>query len=350
MSAPVACSRPGQVRKRATARAARAAAFIAAGMALAVLLAPGVARAIPEDDVVPEGVLGIRLNLRQETQSRTIDRGSRHADLINYVIPNDTIRAEVDGTIERSIRTYDLLLTYGISDSWNLSLNLPYMELKQDSTLFTTSSDPEVQGALEGLETRRQSGLGDITVTSLHRPKFGDWNAVEWGWGVIRPTGEQEAPYVGAPTFDRRSAANSVFGFFHYTRFPAISRSRFDLRFWGAVARRDTVTVPGGERKTVDVGNRTSLRMGWAQELGPAAMGLEVDILDKRSNSVANERLQDPARAHVLRYYLGFGNMTRLESQPLAFPYQLNIQFEQVLRGTNVPDGDTVTVSLQTYF
>ncbi len=79
-------------------------------------------------------------------------------------------------------------------------------------------------------------------------------------------------------------------------------------------------------------------------------MGLELDLIDRRSNSLGGERQGDPVRAQVLRYHFGFGNLAALEQGPVAFPYRINVQFETPLRGSNVPEREGFTVYLQTYF
>jgi hypothetical protein len=319
-------------------------------LALGCTLLPGGAGAVPEDEIVPEGVWGVRLMFRSETQDSTIDRGGRNAKLINYVIPEDDIRAEVDGQIERSIRRHDVLLTYGISDSWNLSLNVPYLEMEQDSSLTSASADPEVQAAVARLQSESLSGLGELTLTSLHRPVFSDWNSLVMGYGLNYPAGGQEQPYVGSNTFALHTPVASVFGLVHYTRYPAINRSRFDVRGWVALSLTDDVTTAQGDSRKLEQGNRVSIRAGWSQEIGSVSAGLEVEILDQRNNTLGGERLSDRLRAQFLRLHVGFGNLAELESGPMAFPYQFNIQFESLQRGTNVPDGDNVSLIFQTYF
>lgn len=324
--------------------------FVGVGLvAILAVILPAKAAALFEDVIVPEGSWGARVMLDLETQDSTVDRASRTALLINYVIPDDDVRAQVEGGIERSRQQFDFLFTYGVSDQWNISLNIPFVEFEQDSSLSTNSTDPEVAALVDRLQSETLSGFGDLTLTSLHRPLFSDWNAFLWGYGLIKPLGGQENPYEGTQTFDIRSPASSLFLFLHYTRYPGIRGARFDARGWAAKALKETVSVPGGEAPLV-LGNRVSLKFGWSQEMGPVTLGLEGEFFDQRTSTVGPARTGDQARAQFLRLHLGFGNLAGLETGPLAFPYRLDIQFESLERGSNVPQGNRVRVALQTFF
>ncbi len=317
---------------------------------LALFLAPPRAMALIEDDVVPEGAWGARLRLHLETQDATLDKASRFAPLINYVIPDDEIRAQVEGNIERSIQRLDFLFTYGVTDRWNLSLNIPYLELEQDSTLEPTSTDPDVVALVERLQSKKLSGTGDYTLTSLHRTIFSDWNAFLVGYGFIVPSTSQQGVYVGAPTFDTVSAVTSTFVLFHYTRYPAIHGARFDLRAWGSTGFKGRASVPDGPEKKLEPGNRISLLFAWSQEFGPVSSGLEYEFFDQRSGSLNGTRLKDQARGQYLRFQLGFGNLAGLEKGPLAFPFRFDMQIESLERGSNLPKGERILFTLQTYF
>ncbi len=328
----------------------RTLAALAALAALAFFLAPPRALALIEDDVVPEGAWGARLSLHLETQDATKDNASRFAPLINYVIPDDEIRAQVEGNIERSIRRLDFLFTYGVTDTWNLSLNIPYLELEQDSTLFPTSDDPGVAAVVERLQSKKLSGTGDFTLTSMHRTVFSDWNGFLFGYGLIVPSTSQQEVYVGAPTFDTVSAVTYTFLLFHYTRYPAIHGARFDLRAWGSAGIKGRASVPDGPEQKLEPGNRTSLKFAWSQEFGPVASGLEYEFFEKRSGSLNGTRLKDQARGQYLRFQMGFGNLAGLEKGPLAFPFRFDMQIESLERGSNLPKGERMVFTLQTYF
>lgn len=322
---------------------------LAALGAIAWLLLPGKALALFEDEMVPEEVWGVRIMLDLVNRDSTVDRASRGGPLINYVIPDVEIRSQVEGGITRSIRRFDFLFTFGMRDNWNLSLNVPYLRLEQNSTLETTSEDPEVLAVVERLQSEELSGLGDLVLTSLHRTVFSDWNAVLFGYGIKYPFGGQQSDYVGTPTFDLVSPGSSVFFLFHYTRYPAFTGARFDIRLWGEQGIKSSASVPGGEQK-VDEGNETSLSVGWSQEFGPVTAGLEGEFFNQRSNSLAGNRLFDQVRAQFLKFHLGFGNLAGLEKGPVAFPFRFDLQVEILERGSNLPTGERLLLSLQTFF
>lgn len=316
---------------------------------MAWLSLPGQALALFEEEMVPEDAWGARIMLDLVDQDSTVDKASRGAPLINYVIPDAEVRSLVEGGITRSIRRLDFILTFGMSDKWNLSLNVPFLRMEQDSSLVTTSDDPEVLAVVERLQSDSLSGFGDLELASWYRPVFTDWNAVVLGLGIRHPSGGQQSDYVGTPTFDLVSPGSAIFFLFHYTRYPAIHGARFDLRLRGEKGIPNTASVPGGEQK-LDEGNEVSVTFGWSQEFGPVNAGLEGEFFAHRSNSLGGTRLRDEVRAQFLKFRLGFGNLAGLEEGAVAFPYRFDLRIESLESGSNLPRGNRLLLSLQTFF
>ncbi len=194
-------------------------------LAVLLLLLPALAPAAVDDEFVPEGTLFTRITLRTETQDRAISRLNKPDTFKDYAIPNAAIRGEISGDIEREVTRFDFRFTLGLSDSWNISLNVPWLDLKQNSTL-STSGSAEAVATVARLQSDSISGLGEIEFTNLHRPIFSDWNAFIWGYGLAYPGSSQQSPYHDSSTFDLSTPVPWSFIFIHYTRYPAPPTAR----------------------------------------------------------------------------------------------------------------------------
>ena len=314
---------------------------------------PSAAFGLLEDEMVPEGKWFFRASVRQATQQKFFDRGKNEGTLKDALIPDPELRSQIEGDITRKIFRTDLLFTFGASDRWNLSLNLPYLDMTQESSLAVTSgASPEAAAELEQrqLQNRALSGVGDVRLPSQHRPVFSDRAGFIWGYGLVIPGGGQQTPFVDRTTFDLRSPLPAYFVFLHPTAYPGGSRSRLDFRVLAEKGVRGNVDTPAGERKTLDPGSRTAVTVGYSGEIGPVALGAEAELRMARASTLARERLGDTVRALAGRFHLGIGNVAQLEEGPVAFPYQLLLEVEHIARGTNTPLGSFFSFTFQTYF
>lgn len=269
----------------------------------------------------------------------------------NYLIREPSLREEIEGSITRSITRYDLRTTYGISDSWNISLNIPFVEINQNSTISPLSgASASAQELADLLQTRTIQGVGDVELTSLHRPLFSDWNALVWGYGFTIPGESQTEPYVDATSLQLGEPAPMAFGFVHYTRFTALPRSRFDFRPFVRHMFSAPVTVASGETRRLEPVNRLSVKFDWSQELGNFVYGLGAEFMGQGEHTINGERLVDQVRGQIVRTRIGYGNMAGLEDGPQSFSYQLQLEFRSVLRAANIPHGDHMTLSILTFF
>ena len=333
--------RRGRLRK-----GGRLAALLVAGL----LALPWPAGAVGEE-IAPDGGFLTRVSLRLENQDSAFDQSGESGPMKNFLIKDPLIRDEISGDITREVTRYDLRFTYGLSDTWNLSLNLPFVEVRQNSTL--TANAGASTGARETadlLQSATIQGLGDVELTSLHRPLFSDWNAFTWGYGITYPGSSQKSPYVGTTSLELGRPAPAIHMFIQYTRYPAVEHARFD--FSGRVVSQlgGAVTVPGGAERRLQRLNEGAVRMDWTHEIGYIFYGLGIEFLNQSEHTLSGQRLADQIRAQFLRLSIGMGNLAELEQGPIAFPYQLRLEFQDVQRGANIPNGSHITLSLQMFF
>ena len=327
---------------------------IALGVLSSLLVAlPSAAYGLLEDEMVPEGKWFFRASFRQATHQEFFDRGKNEGTLKDALIPDPEVRDQIEGDITRKISRTDLLFTFGISDRWNLSLDLPYLDMTQESSLATVAgAGPEAAAELERrqLQSRTLSGVGDVRLTSQHRPVFSDRAGFIWGYGLVIPGGSQQTPFVDRTTFDLRSPLPAYFMFLHATSYLGGSRSRLDFRASAERGFRGDVETPAGENKYLDPGSRVAATVGYSGEIGPVALGVEAELRVARASTLARERLGDTVRALAGRFHLGIGNVAQLEEGPVAFPYQVLLEVEHIARGTNTPLGSFFSLTFQTYF
>jgi hypothetical protein len=323
-----------------------------AGIVLAGLLAlpDGAAAQAFREEFVPGGHVGLEIAQFEQDQDRAFDRSKNLRSLRSYLIPNRGAYAQASGPVERTITETDLRLTAGFSDSTNLFLQLPYLELEQDSRLSTSSSRDDFNHEVDALDSQKLSGLGDLTALLMFRPVFSDRNGFVWGYGITHPLRDRSESDPGLYALALRSPNPRLQTFVHYTRYPRLEHARFDLRLevqTGLTGRIDTLDEGSQSYRS---GTGVAAETGGHFEAGPVGFGGSLEERYYGQSRVDGVGQNDPRNATLLHWRLAFGNLADLEEGPVQLPYQVRLTLDRSLRGFNVPYEDGVTLSILLLF
>lgn len=324
----------------------------AAAVLLIILLAPVARPALgAEDEMVPGGVWHLGVETGLETQRQAIARDGQSRPLVDYLAGQPGLSRRMSGAVTRRVMTAEVQATYGISDFWNLALALPYQRIEQESSLKAGTGDGAAEEAERLLKTRTVSGLGNVRLTSLHRPVFSDSNGLILGWGVAVPGGPQQADYVGHTTLDTRVPYQALTGLLHYTYYPlGVNRARFDLRFALDVGFRTAVRTPMESSATLHPPNTGSARIGWEQEFESMGYGIFLHHQATTQSFLDGTGQNDLTKETRLGGQVTWGNLAGLETGPLAFPYQAGLRLDHLVLGYNAPVTTRLALFFRTYF
>lgn len=304
------------------------------------------------EEIVPAGRWLLRTSFELEDQSTAITHANVSGSMLDYLVPDAPVRDHLKGSVSRSVQQTVLELGIGLLDTWNLVLTLPHVSVSQQAQV---TSDGSAAADLQAgrLVSRTESGLGELRLMSLHRPVFSDRNGFVWGYGVQIPGSDPVSDYAGVSTLQVAEQTQRTVGVIHYTRYPALPYSRFDLRIEASMAYTRVLTPLDQTTVTsvsVRPGNGLSFQLSWQQRLAGV---LTQASFERRSVSrtFLNGSAQDDLRSALL-LGLGtvWGNLEGLEQGPLSFPYEIGVRLETTVEGFNVPESQRLQVSLQTYF
>jgi hypothetical protein len=319
-------------------------------VAPAASLAGPVAAPAQHEELVPAGAWLARLSRGTHTQDRAIGRDNVEAPLLDYLQPDPALRGNLAGAVSRDVERIELTVGYGLSDTWNVQLQVPHVRVTQRSDVSSLSGDPQVQAEVARLGSREVSGLGRARLGSLHRPVFSDRHGFVLGYGLDWPADDPANPWAGRGTLLVDSPVPHWFGLLHYTYYPAGTANRLDIRAEAGFPFDERLTQADGTAASVNDGSTLQLSAGWQQELGPVVLGFGVGGWSQDVSTVAGEGQGDAQVEWSGRIVLGYGNLRELEQGPLTFPYRLLLGYERTLQGFNVPIRNELTLSLQTYF
>ncbi|MDH5751297.1 MAG: hypothetical protein OEZ59_02620 [Deltaproteobacteria bacterium] len=324
-------------------------ALLALLAALVPGLAPGLARA-QEDEILPGGSWQVTVSQHKDSQQDSWGRNDRHGTLLQYLVPDITVREQLSGKVTREYQRRKLEVGVGLIDTWSLHLSKEQVVIRQDSDIQTAGTDPEVLYALAATASTEVSGSGNLEATLLHRLFYNDYNSVVLGWGGLWPEGRVETPWYGRATLMTAAPARAGHVLLHYTRYPSIRHSRFDLRVFLNYSDSTWVRLPEGEWRKLYIGNRIEGQLGWRQEFGMVSTGFLFQLLRQGNSSLGGILQHDHMEEESLRFELGLGNLVDLEQGPVTLPYRIGLTAERTIRGFNVPVRNALIMDLKIYF
>lgn len=315
---------------------------------LSLMFLPAPLAAQHLNEIVPKGVTMLWFSQSTSAASGGFSTSAEKVPLgVLFLGDDETLQTEYTGEADRKIKKNELLVNYGLSNTWTLSVQIPQVSVTQNSNL--TGTTPAATEALAPFGASSRSGLGTLRIASLHRPVFSDQNGFVWGYGVNYPLSKPESPYAGNLTLDIARPTGSGFLFLQYTSYEFRYRGRYDLVVSGEMSRPGMVPLANGEQGRVEPGNRTFLSMRWGQEFGIIGYGLVGEILDVRPSTIDRIDLEDPAQAMNVRLQLALSNLTSLEKGPIL-PYLGRVEYFKTYRGRNVDQASGLSISLMTFF
>jgi hypothetical protein len=270
--------------------------------------------------------------------------------LLDYLVLDDAVKSQIDGDVTRTVDRTDTELTYGVRDTWNLTIQVPYVKIEQNSSLTTASTDPAVQDEVARLQSRTISGMGQVRITSLHRPVFSDKHGFVWGYGVGLPVKHPLSPWAGRGTLLLDNPVPRYFGFFHYTFYPLSSDSHYDLRVEVGISGKKYLGLQDGGEGSVHMGNDGRVSLDWNRQFGPFSAGLGLHAFTQGATSLNGIRQDDGRREDGYQVMLGFGNMDDLAQRPVAFPYAIELRYEHTMTGTSTPIANWLRLGVRFYF
>lgn len=302
------------------------------------------------DLMVPEGVIMLDAALAVQQQDRGISTHGTVGGLREWAFRSERERREVTGDLTRGVTWLTVAAQYGMSDTWNLRLEVPYGQLSQTADLSVDTTSPELAARAATLETETLSGLGDVRLSSLLRPLYTDASSLVVGLHVTVPGSAQDNPYIGRPTLMLAQPLPALRASVHYTYFPEAARSRWDVVGSWKRYGRGTVDTPLADNRSLVLPDESTFSLHWAQDLRSMNFGIGVRHELSINTVLDGKNLADDALAWIVQAEIGGGNLAVLEEQPVALPQAWRIAIDHTAAGFNVPLGTQVALRYQLYF
>ncbi|MDH4224829.1 MAG: hypothetical protein OEW12_04185 [Deltaproteobacteria bacterium] len=303
-----------------------------------------------EDPFVPQGVWLMETRLVTEIQTQGFTKNGKQGPLLLGLVSDESLRNQLKGDVTRQSSGVDLTLRWGLGDRWNLALILPYRNLTQHSTLVSATTDPAAVSTAEAFPEKTISGLTDVELLSLHRPAFTDRHGLILGYGISVPARRRDKAltHLKGLALERPSPSGLVL--FHYTFYPNISHSRFDVRATYRYLANAILEDADGNTTPLLPARESDVKIGWRQGWGYLEWELQLEQFSTTSNILDGINQKDGQDAFEGNFLLSYGNLNDLETGPVALPFKVEAGLGKTLQGFSSPATNKVTLAGWLYF
>ena len=258
---------------------------------------------------------------------------------------------EFTGSVKQSEQLLRVDLIYGWTETWAIGATIPWQQKKQSSSLTFSgvNQTAELQTVGKNVASDSQTGLGDVALWM----RYNISSSYRWLWTLT--------PKLVFPT----GVTGNARGF----RPVAIGDGQMDLGLklqsqWYPPQSEGVIQIASveglnqlkgerenlaGEKVSYQPGTSFDMHYGWILEVENFMLGAEFSWFIQAPDALGSES-GNTRRLYQWNFELGYGNLTQLESEPLAMPFQVRFGVLRPFMGENVPKESQYYLSGDIYF
>lgn len=315
--------------------------------ALIVGVFPSLLRA-QEIDYLPKGGLSIKYDFRTTTidsiYSGTDQRSMLESELKEQSLKND----EVNGSLYYQTYTQLFKLQYGLSETLNLSLEIPYINRERHSDLkVSNSSDTDQSSFAENYDSTKTDGFGDLTLGLIWRPVYNDTVDFRISGAL---NGDNGATHYTNP--DKLSLGNGAYDVGLTMRiliYSLESRMMTDIEL-NSTSTLDTTVEEDSDSFQYSKASDAFLKIDLSNNTARWHYGLGLKAVVGGESIIDGTQQEDSYIAYLYRVFLNTGNLDALEESTLALPWMAGVLIENTFFGANAPGANTIGLKAVLYF
>lgn len=296
---------------------------------------------------VPDGVSLVSLEAAWSSHNAFLNSGSESTPaLAVYRDRSDVDDDAVSGSVAHEKTAVILNAQYGLFNSFNLGVSVPYLMQKRNSDI--TLNDATQSAFAESIDNAESSGAGDIEIYGFWRVIYSDVADLQLGLAL----NGDNAPYNSDDhqSLALGSGSKELSLLLRYCLYSIHSPLKLAIELEYVFAEKGTVKLTDGRDVTKKQENSTFANfdlsshqnaLGYGGGLGVASVGL---------TKLDGVSMEDGYLAYSLRGFVTYGNLYLLENQFVQHPWEIRLLAEKNVAGNNAPDSQTLSLKLTTFF
>ncbi len=297
---------------------------------------------------MPEGVFSSRYELSTSSYNSVLDR-SKKTDLLKELLDRNSIgEDDIKGDLAYTSTVHSFMLQYGLYDSLNVALVVPFVINKRESNLevANTGNASHIQFASD-YESAESQGIGDISLIATWRPVYSDSNDFRVGIELNGNNGQYHLS--DSDNVSLGNGANDLEILLRWLVYSSESEFRTDVEL--AVLATETIEITEDDTDyEIKKGNNVHLGIDLSDNLGSINYGGGLKVVTSGKTQINDVDQGDNYLAFYYKLFLNFGNLKRLEESTISLPWYAGVYFEDIFIGTNAPAASTFGIKATLYF
>ena len=260
-------------------------------------------------------------------------------------------RNNVDNTAVTGSVSYEKTLTrlhfqYGLFESINFGITLPYLTSERKSNLIV--NDIAEETFAENIGNAKASGLGDAEIWGIWQLLYTDQTDFQFGFKLV---GDNAPLNMDVNTkMPLGSGSKELSLFFHWYVFSIQSSLKMFMKIEYVLAEDSKIKDASGQEIVKQQSNDFAAKFEVSAHSDQFGYGGGTRMQSVASRNLDNVSQNDGYLSYALRGYLSYGNRYLLETRVINSPWEARMEVEKVITGSNAPDVQSISLQFMTYF
>lgn len=297
-------------------------------------------------DFLPENRSSIGYKGSSFNYSKVYADGGKRS-VLDLELENNSLEAgDVLGVIKYSKNVHRIDVQYGLLDTLNVVLSLPYIQRKRTSQL--SDSDASHTTFIENHASVDTSGMGDISLGVIWRTVYTDVHNFQIGFEYTGDNGVYQ--YGESDKLSLGSGTKDLTGKLKWYLYPLGTSLRVNLEMASTYSLKGKVKDSNGDEFDIERDASQTAQLGVFGSLSPFHYVASVNYIS-RSASVINEESQgDGVKGVYVNAAVGITNLSQLEQGPVALPWEIELGVRYNYSGNDLPVGYALALNGRIYF
>ena len=239
-------------------------------------------------------------------------------------------------------------LQYGVFDSLNLAVVVPFINNKRESNLdvVDTGNAVHMQFASD-YESAESQGVGDISLIASWRPVFSDVNDFRI---EVELNGSNGDYFVSdSDNVSLGNGANDLGIYLRWIIHSSESQFKTDVKLAVNATQNIEITEDGTDYE-IKKGNNVSFGIDFSDNWDSLNYGGGLKALTSGKTTINKVDQGDNYLAFSYKLFVNFGNLNQLEESTITLPWYAGLYFENIFTGTNSPASSILGLKGTLYF
>lgn len=296
---------------------------------------------------LPEGKFYFNYQLAQSSTDQVYSQGQNKETILTRKLHDEGLsNKSVSGDIKYEATKHMLQLQLGLSSSINLAFLVPYITNERKSSLRDNSGNN--QDFLDKYQTASTTGLGDYELQLIKQFNYTDEHNFQMGLGYNYNNGaytynENDALPLGSGT-------SEYFYFLDWTIFTLEFNFKTDIHYQEVYTVYDSIADETGKSRSFKRKPGREVSIHTALYPDEFHYGVGIEYRDQPHTNIGGKKLRDGYVQYAYDLKIGWGNMVKLESELIEFPWEGELYYKTVFYGLNAYNTTTFGIRATLYF